>query len=121
MKLDFNSTQMDGFRTMKVIPLVIRYAAGTPSIVQNPANEAITLTDTGTGNLKMTLATAAVAPLMAQALVLSTDAATLGLNVNLLSAPTTSVVELFVNSDADGITAVDPVDLHVVLYKQIKA
>ena len=113
------SSQMEGLRTLKLIPLVVRYAAGTPSIVQNPTNEVIALTDTGAGNLKLTLASAGVAPLIVNVAVLPADAATLGLNANLLSAPTSSVIEIFVNSDADGTTAADPVDLHVIIVKQV--
>lgn len=114
------SSQLEGFRTLKVVPLVIRYATGTPSIVQNPTNEAITLTDTGSGDVKLTLASAGVAPLIVQALPLPSDASTVGVLVNLKTAPTSSVVELYVNSGADGATEADPVDLHVVLYKQVQ-
>lgn len=113
------STQYEGFRGLKFIPLVIRYAAGTPSVVQNPTNEAIALTDTGTGDVKLTLASAGIAPLIVTALALPADASTLGLTLNLKSAPTSSVVELYVNSGADGATEADPVDLHVMIVKQV--
>lgn len=109
----------EGFRTHKLIPLVIRYAAGTPSVVANPTNEAVTLTDVGTGDLTITLASAAESPLMAWVEVVPTDANTLGLLANLDSAPTSSVIRIVVNSGADGATETDPVDLHVLILKQI--
>lgn len=112
------SGQLEGFRMMKLIPLVIRYTAGAPAIVQNIANESITLTDVGTGDLTLTLASAGVAPLMAWVEVVPTDANTLGLLANLDSAPTSSVVRIVVNSGADGATETDPVDLHVLILKQ---
>lgn len=111
------SGQLEGFRNLKVIPLVIRYTAGAPAIVQNPTNESITLTDVGTGDLTLTLATAAIAPLMAWVEVVPTDANALGLLANLDSAPTSSVVRIVVNSGADGATETDPVDLHVMILK----
>jgi len=123
MSLDgkLNSANLEGHKTLQFIPIVVRYATGTPSIVQNPTNEAIALTDTGTGNLKLTLASGSLAPLMVNVAVLPADAATLGLNANLLSAPTLTVCEIFVNSDADGTTATDPVDLHILIIKTVIA
>lgn len=114
------SGQLEGYRTVKVIPLVIRYATGTPSIVQNPTNEDIALTDTGTGDVKLTLSSAGVAPLIVPGIsVLPAAAGTLGLLPNLKTAPTSSVIEILVNSGADGATETDPVDLHVLIIKQI--
>lgn len=110
---------LEGYRIQKLIPLVIRYATGTPSIVQNPTNEDIALTDTGTGDVKLTLANAGVAPLIVPGIsVLPTAAGTLGLGANLKTAPTSSVVEILVNSLADGTTETDPVDIHVLIVKQ---
>lgn len=113
------SGALEGYRTQKLIPLVIRYAAGAPSVVANPTNESVTLTDVGTGDLTITLASAAECPLMAWVEVVPTDANTLGLLANLDSAPTSSVVRIVVNSGADGATETDPVDLHVLILKQI--
>jgi hypothetical protein len=114
------SSQYEGYRTQKLIPLVIRYATGTPSIVQNPTNEEIALTDTGTGDLKLTLASASLSPLIVPGIgLLPAAAGTLGLLPNLKSAPTTTVVEILVNSGADGATETDPVDLHVLIVKHV--
>jgi hypothetical protein len=123
MALDgkLNSANLEGHKTLQFIPIVIRYAAGTPSIVQNPTNESIALTDTGTGDVKLTLANASIAPLMVQASVLPTAAGTLGNLINLKTAPTLTVIELLNNSGADGATEVDPVDLHVLIIKTIIA
>jgi len=110
---------LQGIRDLKYIPLVIRYAAGTPSIVQNPTNEEIALVDTGTGDVKLTLASASLAPLMVQVAVLPAAAGTLGLLANLKTAPTTTVIEILVNSGADGATETDPVDLHVLIVKHV--
>lgn len=114
------SGSYEGFRNLQFIPLVIRYATGTPSIVQNPANESIALTDTGTGDVKLTLANASLSPIIVAGLsVLPAAAGTLGLLPNLKTAPTTTVVEILVNSGADGATETDPVDLHILLVKQV--
>lgn len=123
MALDgkINSANLEGHKTLQFIPIVIRYATGTPSIVQNPTNESIALTDTGTGDVKLTLASASLAPLMVQVAVLPAAAGTLGLLPNLKTAPTTTVVEILVNSGADGATETDPVDLHVLLVKTVIA
>lgn len=107
----------EGFRAIKLIPLVIRYAAGAPSVVQNPTNEEVALTDVGTGDLTITLASAGIAPCMAWVEVLPADANTLGLLANLDAAPTSSVIRIVVNSGADGATETDPVDLHVLIVK----
>jgi len=114
------SGQLEGYRSMQLIPLVIRYAAGSPSVVYNPANESVSLTDVGAGDLTITLASAAEAPLMAWVEVVPSDANTLGLLANLDSAPTSSVVRIVVNSGADGATETDPVDLHVLILKHVR-
>lgn len=118
---NIGSGQLEDLRTIRLIPLVIRYSAGTPSVVQNPCGEVVTLTDTGTGDLGITLATAGIAPLIVQAMVLPTAAGTLMNDVNLRTAPTSSVVNLLVSSAADGVTDTDPVDLHVLIIKQVAA
>lgn len=116
-----NSQALEGYFELKYIPIVIRYATGTPSVVQNPMNEPMALTDDGTGLVTITLTNAAVAPLMVQALALPAAATTLGLEVNLNAAPTRTVIQICVNSGADGATETDPVDLHVLIIKQVVA
>lgn len=114
------SGSLEGFRTIKMIPLVIRYAAGAPSVVQNVTNEEVTLTDVGTGDLTITLASAGLAPLVVPGIgIVPTDANALSLEANLDSAPTSSVVRIVVNSGADGATETDPVELHVVIFKLV--
>jgi len=114
------SSQYEGYRTQKLIPLVIRYGGGTPAIVQNPTNEAITLTDTGTGDVLVTLAVASISPLIVPGIaILPTDAGTLGLVANLKAAPSTTAFSVYVNSGADGATEVDPVDIHVLIVKHV--
>lgn len=113
-----SSGALQGSGELTLIPLVIRYATGTPSVVQNPTGEILTLTDTGTGDLLITLGTPGIAPLIVTALVLPAAAGTLMLDVNLKTAPTTSVVALLVSSAADGVTDTDPVDLHILIVKQ---
>lgn len=100
------------FRGLAVIPLVIRWAAGTPSIVSNPMNEVITVGDTGTGDVLLTLASASLAPIVVGGVI--------GLGVNqvaLKAATTTTTVAIL--TDLDDGTATDPTDLHVILYKTI--
>lgn len=118
---NIGSGQHEDLRGLRLIPLVIRYSAGAPSVVQNPTGEAVTLTDTGTGDCKITLGTAGLAPLFCYVEVLPTAAGTLGLLANLKTAPTSSVIEILVNSGADGATETDPVDLHVLIVKQVAA
>ena len=100
------------FRGLLAIPLVIRYAAGTPSIVQNPLNEQITVGDTGTGDILLTLASESLAPIIVGGVI--------GLGVNqvaLKAATTVSTVAIL--TDLDDGTATDATDLHVVLYKTV--
>lgn len=115
------SGNLEGARALKLVPLVIRYAAGVPSVLQNPTNEDITLADTGTGVVGVTLGTAAVAPLMVFIEVRPTDPTVLGLLANINGAPSSSVFSICVNSGADGATETDPVDLHVLIFKQVAA
>lgn len=110
---------LEGDKALKMIPLVIRYAAGTPSIIFNPLNESITLTDTGTGNVLLTLASASLAPLCVQATVRPTDPTALGNVVNINGAPTTTTVSLVNNLASDGVTEADPVDLNVLIFKLV--
>lgn len=110
-----------GLRDLKFIPLVIRYATGTPSVVQNPTGEAVVLTDTGTGDLLITLSEAGLSPLICVALPLPAAAGTLMLDVNLKTAPTTAAVALLVSAADAGTVDTDPVDLHVLIIKQIAA
>lgn len=111
------SQQLEGHKVLKLVPLVIRYAAGVPSIVSNPTGASVTVADTGTGNPTLTFANAAIAPMMAWVEVLPAAAGTLGLVANLNAAPTTTVVDILVNSGADGATETDPVDLHVLVIR----
>jgi hypothetical protein len=114
------SASLEGFRALKMIPLVIRWTAGAPAVVQNPSNEELTLTDVGAGDLTITLASAGLAPLVVPGIsIVVADANTLSLEVNLDGAPTSSVVRLVINSGADGATETDPVDIHLVVYKLV--
>lgn len=111
---------LQGFRDLKIIPLVIHYAAGAPQILQNPTGELVTLTDNGAGDVSITLSDASVAPLIVMGMAVHpTNPATLGLNANVSGACTTSLVRVVVNSDADGTTETDEVDLHITLLKHI--
>ncbi len=114
------SAQLEGFRSLKMIPLVIRWAAGTPSVVSNISNEEVTLTDVGTGDLTITLASAGLAPLIVPSIgIVVADANTLSLEANLDGAPTSSVIRIVVNSGADGATETDPVELHLLILKMV--
>lgn len=118
---NLGSARMEDLRTIRLIPLVVRYSAGTPSVVQNPMGEVVTLTDNGVGDLSVTLATAGIAPLIATALVLPSAAGTLMQDVNHKVAATSSVVRLLVSNADDGVTDADPVDLHILIIKQVAA
>lgn len=115
------SGSLEGARALKLIPLVIRYAAGVPSVLQNPLNEGVTLADTGAGIIGVTLTTAGESPLIVMCEVRPTDPTTLGLIANINGAPTSSVFSICVNSGADGATETDPVDLHLLIIKQVSA
>lgn len=115
-----NRTQIERqvFRGMKLIPLKITWTAGTPTITVNPENEAVTLTDNGAGDVTLTFATAALAPLMVLGHMLEVaDANTLSLECNLDGAPTTTVLKIVANSGADGATETDPVSLTLLVGK----
>lgn len=115
------SGQLEGHKTLKVIPLVLRYTAGVPAVLQNPCNEDVTIGDTGTGQVSITLASAALAPLVVAGLAVRASVPlTLGNIVHLGAAPTSSVVTLVVQDASDGATEVDPVDIHVTLLKLIQ-
>lgn len=114
------------FRGLLAIPLVIRWTTGTPAIVANPMNEAITLTDVGTGDVLLTLTNASLAPLIVggSAVLGGTASAKLG-SLNLKAAPTATAVALVYKEttvtapDNVAVAAADPVDVHVILYKTI--
>ncbi len=118
----FASGTYEGFRNYQLVPLVIRYSAGTPAVLVNPSNEALTLTDNGAGDVTVTLTNASLAPLIVGGLaVRPTAPGTLGNNINISGATTTTAVRLVNNSDADGTTETDPVDIHLLLIKVIVA
>lgn len=118
--------QTQQFRGLLAIPLVIRWDDGTPSIVSNPLNEAITVGDTGTGDVLLTLARASLAPLIVggSAVLGASSSAKLG-SLNLKAAPTTTAVALVYKEvtvtapDNIAVAAADPVDVHVIIYKTI--
>lgn len=110
------------FRVMKLIPLTVGWSAGTPSILFNPENEAITLTDNGAGDLTMTFASASLVPLKILGHMIEVaDANTLSLEMNIDGAPTTTVLKVVVNSGADGATETDPVAVHLMVAKMVAA
>jgi hypothetical protein len=116
------SGQLEGHKVLKFIPLVLRWAAGVPSIVQNPSNEEITLTDVGTGDVLLTFAEAGLSPLIVVgSMALSTVPGGPSNIATLKVAPTTSALALYIQSVADGATEADPVDLHLVVCKMIAA
>lgn len=114
------SGSLEGHKTLKLIPLVIRWTAGVPAILQNPTNESITVGDTGTGDVLLTLAEASLAPLIVVGSAVRASApGTLGNFVHLKSAASTTAVALYITQSDDGATEVDPVDVHVCLAKMI--
>ena len=116
------SGQLEGHKVLKFIPLVLRRAAGVPSIVQNPSNEDIALTDVGTGDVLLTFAEAGLCPLIVVgSMALSTVPGGPSNIATLKTAPTSSALALYIQSVADGATEVDPVDLHLVVCKMIAA
>jgi len=109
-------------KILKEVPLKITWTAGTPAVSFNPENEAVALTDNGAGDLTITLTNASLVPIFVKGLVIEVaDANTLSLEANIDGAPTTTVLKLVVNSGADGATETDPVAIHLVLLKLIKA
>lgn len=116
------SGQLEGHKVLKFIPLVLRWAAGVPSIVQNPSNEDIALTDVGTGDVLLTFAEAGLCPLIVVgSMALSTVPGGPSNIATLKTAPTSSALALYIQSVADGATEADPVDLHLVVCKMIAA
>lgn len=116
------SGSLEGARALQHIPLVVRWTAGTPSVVSNPCNELVTLTDVGTGDLTITLTNAGLAPLIVPSIgIVVADANALSLEANMDGAPTSSVIRLVVNSGADGATETDPVELHLLIIKMVAA
>ena len=109
------------FRKIQWIPLVIRYAAGVPSVQQNFEGEPVVLADVGTGEVTITLSSASLAPLFVNATVRSSAPNTAGANANTKGATTLTAVTLVVNADTDGATETDPVDVHVLIGKFVSA
>lgn len=113
---------LQGSQDIQMIPLVIRYAAGAPAVLQNPSGEVLALTDNGTGDVTITLTSAALAPLIVAGLAVRSSApATAGVNANISGATSTTVVRIVCNADTDGATETDPVDLHLLIMKQVQA
>lgn len=109
-------------KVVKLIPLTIAWSAGTPSVAWNPENEAITLTDNGTGDITITFTDASLVPLKPLGhMVEVADANTLSLEANVDGAPTTTAVKIVINSGADGATETDPVALHLMIAKLVVA
>lgn len=109
-------------KVLKLIPLVITWSAGTPSVSWNPENEEIELTDNGAGDVTLTFASASLVPLKVLGHCLQVaDANTLSLEMNIDGAPTTTVLKLVANSGADGATETDPVALHLLVGKYVVA
>lgn len=100
------------YRGLEAIPLVVTWSGGTPSVTHNPLNEVVSLTDNGTGDVTITLADASIAPLLVG------GAVAVGTNeIQLVSAPTTTVVRLLCELD-DG-TATDPTEVHLLIFKAV--
>jgi hypothetical protein len=109
-------------KVVKRIPLRIKWTAGTPSVAWNPENEAVSLTDNGTGDLTITLADASLVPLMVMGPCIEVaDANTLSLEVNMDGPATTTAVKLVFNSGADGATETDPVACTFEILKYVVA
>ena len=122
VKNDLLSGQYEGFRGLKLIPLVVRYAAGTPSVQYNPSNEDISLTDVGTGEVTVSLASAGIAPLIVPGISVRSSAPnTAGANANLKGASTSTAFTVVVNADTDGATETDPVDIHLLIVKLVES
>ena len=104
------------------VPLSITWTAGTPAVSWNPENEAVALTDNGAGDVTLTFASASLVPLKLVGMVIEVaDANTLSLEANIDGAPTASVLKIVINSGADGATETDPVALHLMVIKVVKA
>lgn len=109
-------------KVLKFIPLTVGWSAGTPSVLWNPENEVVTLTDNGAGDLTITFSVASLVPLKVLGHMLEVaDANTLSLECNIDGAPTTTVLKIVANSGADGATETDPVALHLLVGKYVVA
>ena len=109
-------------KVLKLIPMTIGWSAGTPSVLWNPENEAVTLTDNGAGDLTITFSVASLVPLKVLGHMLEVaDANTLSLECNIDGAPSTTVLKIVANSGADGATETDPVALHLLVGKYVVA
>lgn len=116
------SGSLEGHKALQWVPIVIRYTAGVPAVLYNPCNEPMALTDVGTGEVTVTLTNASLMPLIIPGIAVRPTAPnTLGLNANLKGASTTTAFTIVVNSDADGVTETDPVDLHLSICKLVVA
>ncbi len=118
-KITENSKQ---HRELKLVPLEIGWSAGTPSVLWNPENEAIALTDNGAGDLTITFSSASLVKLKLLGYGIEVaDANTLSLEMNVDGAPTTTAIKLVFNSGADGATETDPVSVHLLIGKYVAA
>lgn len=109
-------------KVLKLVPIQIAWAAGTPSVSWNPENEAVALTDNGAGDLTITFTEASLVPLKVVGHSIEVaDANTLSLEMNIDGAPTTTVLNVVVNSGADGATETDPVSLTLLVAKYLVA
>lgn len=116
------SSSLEGHKCLKLIPLVLRWTAGVPAIVQNPSNEQITLTDVGTGDVLLTFSEASLCPLIVVGSMCLSSVPGGPSNIATFKvAPTLTVLSLYIQSVADGATEADPVDLHLVVAKMVAA
>jgi len=110
------------YRQFKQVPLQIGWAAGVPSVLWNPENEDVALTDNGAGDLTITFANASLIPLKVLGHMIEVaDANTLSLEMNIDGAPTSTVLKVVINSGADGATETDPVSVTLLIAKLIVA
>jgi len=119
-----NSIQAEGYsnKVLKLIPITVTWAAGTPSVSWNPENEGIVLTDEGAGDLTLTFDTASLVPLKVLGhMIAVADANTLSLECNIDGTATTTVLKIVFNSGADGATETDPVSVNLLIAKYVIA
>lgn len=119
-----NSIQAESLqhKVLKLIPLTIGWSAGVPSVLWNPENESIALTDNGAGDVTLTFAVASLVALKPLGHMLEVaDANILSLECNVDGAPSTTVLKIVINSGADGATETDPVALHLLVGKYVIA
>jgi hypothetical protein len=109
-------------KILKNIPLRLAWTAGVPSVVWNPENEAVALTDNGVGDVTITFANASLVPLKLLGYGIEVaDANTLSLEMNIDGAATTTAIKLVFNSGADGATETDPVACDINIVKVVIA